>query len=106
MGIETARDHIRELEALDWSIIFVDEAHRLKNRKSSTYKALNKFACKARFGLTVGPVRQWNYEGANEGSTRELLSRMTIRRCGLCSIGRIWAVLARPLNGRHTLSPL
>ena len=56
MGIETARDRIRELEALDWSVIFVDEAHRIKNRKSSTYKALNRFTCKARFGLTVGPI--------------------------------------------------
>ena len=60
MGIETARDRIRELEELDWSVIFVDEAHRLKNRKSSTYKALNKFRCKARFGLTVGLILQYN----------------------------------------------
>jgi SNF2 family DNA or RNA helicase len=55
VGIETARDRIRELEALEWSVIFIDEAHRLKNRKSSTYKALSKFVCKARFGLTVRP---------------------------------------------------
>ncbi|GJJ09268.1 hypothetical protein Clacol_003490 [Clathrus columnatus] len=56
----TALNDIEYLEAQAWSCIFVDEAHRLKNSKSQTRIAFDRFSCTVRFGLT-GTAIQNNY---------------------------------------------
>ncbi|GAA5874343.1 hypothetical protein JCM1840_001353 [Sporobolomyces johnsonii] len=50
--IEGVRDHIKELSPLDFSIVIVDEAHKLKNPKSRTTKALHLLKTPFRYGLT------------------------------------------------------
>ncbi|KAK9899632.1 hypothetical protein P389DRAFT_164661 [Cystobasidium minutum MCA 4210] len=59
-GIDSARNHIEDLMDLDFSCIFVDEVHKVKNPSSRTSKALQLFACKVRFGLT-GTAMQNRY---------------------------------------------
>lgn len=54
------RKNILDLCDLDFSCIFVDEAHRVKNPTSQTTIAFHKFACKTRFGLT-GTAMQNRY---------------------------------------------
>lgn len=56
----TALADIEHLASQAWSCIFVDEAHRLKNHKSQTTMAFNRFTCEVRFGLT-GTAIQNNY---------------------------------------------
>ncbi|KAG0144195.1 hypothetical protein CROQUDRAFT_95303 [Cronartium quercuum f. sp. fusiforme G11] len=50
-GFEYARNKIDDIFDLDLSLV-VDEAHRLKNWKSETNRALHRFRTKIRFGLT------------------------------------------------------
>ncbi|EJD04971.1 uncharacterized protein FOMMEDRAFT_154122 [Fomitiporia mediterranea MF3/22] len=51
-SFDTARGDIDLLSYLPWSVIFVDEAHKLKNPASKITLAFNQFTCEARFGLT------------------------------------------------------
>ncbi|CAE6398867.1 unnamed protein product [Rhizoctonia solani] len=51
-AFDTARMYIDHLSGLAWSIVIVDEVHRCKNPASGTTIALNRFECRARFGLT------------------------------------------------------
>lgn len=51
-GIETVRDNVDELIKHDFTILVVDEAHRVKNPKSGTTIALNRFPAQLRYGLT------------------------------------------------------
>lgn len=60
-SFDTARGDIDFLCDLQWSVIFVDEAHKLKNPKSKITVAFNRFACEARFGLT-GTAIQNSYQ--------------------------------------------
>ncbi|KAG8908777.1 hypothetical protein FRB99_003015 [Tulasnella sp. 403] len=70
---ETVRDNIAELESLSLSCIFVDEAHKIKNDKSQTAQAYNRFDCQVRFGLTgtaiqnsyreLWPLLNWSNPG-------------------------------------------
>lgn len=60
-SFDTARGDIELLSDLPWSVIFVDEAHKLKNPASKITLAFNQFVCKARFGLT-GTAIQNSYE--------------------------------------------
>lgn len=48
------------LEHLAWSLVIVDEVHRVKNTNSGTTKALHQFQSPLRFGLT-GTAIQNNY---------------------------------------------
>ncbi|GAA5964461.1 hypothetical protein JCM21900_002382 [Sporobolomyces salmonicolor] len=50
--IEGVRNHIDELSPLDFSIVIVDEAHKLKNPKSRTTRALHQLKTPFRYGLT------------------------------------------------------
>ncbi|OCH88939.1 hypothetical protein OBBRIDRAFT_779245 [Obba rivulosa] len=59
-SIETARGDIALLDDLAWSVVIVDEVHRVKNPKSGTTRALSQFTCPTRFGLT-GTAIQNNY---------------------------------------------
>jgi SNF2 family DNA or RNA helicase len=51
-GIEAVRSNIDELIDHDFSMIIVDEAHRVKNPLSQTTMALHQFPTKLRYGLT------------------------------------------------------
>ncbi|KAI5474684.1 RAD26-like SNF2 family DNA-dependent ATPase, partial [Pseudohyphozyma bogoriensis] len=51
-GIEAVRNNIADLQHHDFSLVIVDEAHRLKNPKSRTTKALHEFPTPLRYGLT------------------------------------------------------
>jgi SNF2 family DNA or RNA helicase len=50
-----ARNNIDRLADLRWSVIIVDEAHRLKNPASATTQNMHLFEHGVRFGLTVRP---------------------------------------------------
>ncbi|KAG1700925.1 DNA excision repair protein ERCC-6-like 2 [Nymphon striatum] len=54
---QTVKIHIVELNALDWSGIFVDEVHKIKESKAGITKTLKSIKIKRRFGLT-GTVMQ------------------------------------------------
>ena len=60
-SFDTARGDISLLYDLPWSVIFVDEAHKLKNPASKITLAFNQFTCHVRFGLT-GTAIQNSYE--------------------------------------------
>ena len=49
---ETASLNIDQLNNLDFTCIFIDEAHKLKNPGSQMTRAMNTFSCRARFALT------------------------------------------------------
>ena len=51
-SFETARNDIALLDDLPWSCVIVDEVHRLKNPRSGTALAYDRFTCNVRFGLT------------------------------------------------------
>lgn len=59
-SLDIARRDIDVLEDLPWSCIFVDEVHNVKNPKSQSALAFNRFDCQHRFGLT-GTTIQNNY---------------------------------------------
>jgi DNA excision repair protein ERCC-6-like 2 len=41
-----------EFDDLPFSVVFVDEAHRVKNPRSKLAEALGKLSCTRRFGVT------------------------------------------------------
>ena len=49
---EMARDQIDHFEALAISMIFVDEAHKVKDPTRKITKAFNRFSCQRRFAVT------------------------------------------------------
>ena len=51
-SFDLARKDISLLDELPWSVIMVDEAHRVKNPRSKITRAYHQFACMRRFGLT------------------------------------------------------
>ncbi|CDR48662.1 hypothetical protein NBRC10512_001376 [Rhodotorula toruloides] len=51
-SIEGVRNNIDDFAARDFSIVIVDEAHRVKNPKSNTTIALHRFPTPFRYGLT------------------------------------------------------
>ncbi|KAF7373355.1 DNA excision repair protein ERCC-6-like 2 [Mycena sanguinolenta] len=60
-SLDLARQDIEDLMDLDWSCIFVDEVHTVKNPASKTSLAYNAFECLCRFGLT-GTAIQNTYD--------------------------------------------
>lgn len=56
IGYETARTDIEHLSAITWDVVICDEAHRLANTRTKTYKALNRIQSKHRFALTATPI--------------------------------------------------
>jgi hypothetical protein len=61
MSFESARKDIDLLDSLAWTLVLVDEAHRLKNPNSNMTTAFGQFKCKMRIGLT-GTAIQNGYE--------------------------------------------
>ncbi|KAK1279882.1 DNA repair and recombination protein RAD54 [Acorus gramineus] len=56
-SFDTFRIHDKILAEVQWDIVIVDEAHKLKNEKSQLYKAFLGIKTKKRFGLT-GTIMQ------------------------------------------------
>ncbi|KAJ0982923.1 hypothetical protein J5N97_011178 [Dioscorea zingiberensis] len=56
-SFDTFRIHDRILSEINWEIVVVDEAHRLKNEKSRLYKACLGIKTRKRIGLT-GTIMQ------------------------------------------------
>jgi DNA excision repair protein ERCC-6-like 2 len=59
-SFEIALRDIALLDDLAWSLVIVDEVHRVKNANSGTTKAFHRFQSQSRFGLT-GTAIQNNY---------------------------------------------
>ncbi|KAG8215230.1 RAD26-like SNF2 family DNA-dependent ATPase [Butyriboletus roseoflavus] len=51
-SFDLARKDISLLDELPWSVIIVDEVHRVKNPRSKITMAYHQFVCMRRFGLT------------------------------------------------------
>lgn len=51
-GLETARRNIATLIEQDFSMVIVDEVHRVKNPDKETTIAVRRFPAKLRYGLT------------------------------------------------------
>ncbi|KAJ7041189.1 P-loop containing nucleoside triphosphate hydrolase protein [Mycena alexandri] len=60
-SLDLGRRDIEKLHARAWSCVFVDEVHIVKNPKSKTSLAYDKFLCERRFGLT-GTAIQNSYD--------------------------------------------
>ncbi|ERN15007.1 switch 2 isoform X1 [Amborella trichopoda] len=56
-SFDTFRIYDTILSEVEWDIVIVDEAHRLKNEKSKVYKALSRIRTNKRYGLT-GTIMQ------------------------------------------------
>ncbi|ELU06400.1 hypothetical protein CAPTEDRAFT_223034 [Capitella teleta] len=54
---ETCRDHITEINGINWNAVIADEAHRIKGPKADTTKMLKGLRCKRRYGLTGTPLQ-------------------------------------------------
>lgn len=59
-SFELALRDIALLDDLPWSLVIIDEVHRVKNANSGTTKAFHRFHSPLRFGLT-GTAIQNNY---------------------------------------------
>ena len=71
-------------------MIFVDEAHKLKNPKSKITIAFNRFSCKVRFGLTGTAI---------QNSYRELWTVLDWSSPGRLGTAEQWdRLVARPLT--------
>lgn len=51
-SFDLARRDIDLLDALELSVVIVDEVHRVKNPRSKLTIAFDRFQCVSRFGLT------------------------------------------------------
>ncbi|KAK9862888.1 hypothetical protein WJX84_009991 [Apatococcus fuscideae] len=60
VGVETFTSHIYDFQKVDWHVMIVDEAHRLKNKKGRFHQAANAIKTKLRYGLT-GTAMQNDY---------------------------------------------
>ncbi|XP_034727507.1 DNA excision repair protein ERCC-6-like 2 isoform X1 [Etheostoma cragini] len=58
---ETLRLCLDQFNNIDWSAVFVDEAHKIKNPNSQITQAMKDLKCKIRVGLT-GTILQNNLE--------------------------------------------
>ncbi|XP_037339055.2 DNA excision repair protein ERCC-6-like 2 isoform X1 [Pungitius pungitius] len=58
---ETLRLCLDQFNSIDWSVVVVDEAHKIKNPNSQITQAMKDLKCKIRVGLT-GTVLQNNLE--------------------------------------------
>ncbi|MEL4504632.1 DEAD/DEAH box helicase [Luteococcus sp. H138] len=51
-----ARLDVEEFERVGWQVVFLDEAQFVKNPTASTYQAMRRIPCKARFALSGTPL--------------------------------------------------
>lgn len=57
VNYELVRNDLEILKRMDFDVIIVDEAHRIKNRSSQTYKALIQLDAPYKFALTGTPMQ-------------------------------------------------
>lgn len=57
VSYDTFRRHVRRIKRRDCDLLVCDEAHRLKNRETETYKALSKLTCRRRVLLSGTPMQ-------------------------------------------------
>ena len=89
-SFDTARGDIDLLSGLPFSVIFVDEAHRIKNPASKVTQAFHQFSCQARFGLT-GTAIQNAYD--------ELFTLLDWTNPGRVGTAREWRTkISKPLT--------
>ncbi|KAK4048550.1 hypothetical protein OIV83_004718 [Microbotryomycetes sp. JL201] len=60
-GFESARGDIDILELQDFSIVIIDEVHRVKNPVSGTTKAMKRFRTPFKYGLTALHIPRQDY---------------------------------------------
>ncbi|KZT05235.1 uncharacterized protein LAESUDRAFT_235454 [Laetiporus sulphureus 93-53] len=95
-SFETARKDIELLDDLPWSIIIVDEVHRVKNPRSALATAFNQFACTTRFGLTGTAI---------QNSFSEFWTILDWVNPGSVGTKRQWeGYVSRPLNAGQSKS--
>uniref|UniRef100_A0A4W3IC95 DNA excision repair protein ERCC-6-like 2 n=1 Tax=Callorhinchus milii TaxID=7868 RepID=A0A4W3IC95_CALMI len=58
---ETLRLCLNDINSIEWSAVFVDEAHKIKNPKAQITQAMKALKCRVRIGLT-GTILQNNVE--------------------------------------------
>ncbi|XP_067839300.1 DNA excision repair protein ERCC-6-like 2 isoform X2 [Heptranchias perlo] len=58
---ETVRLCLDDINSIEWSAVFVDEAHKIKNPKAQITQAMKALKCKVRIGLT-GTILQNNMD--------------------------------------------
>ncbi|MBT6773818.1 DEAD/DEAH box helicase family protein [Candidatus Woesearchaeota archaeon] len=58
-SIDTAKSpkHMQQIEAIQWDLLLIDEAHKLKNKKTKAYKAMAKIRAQNRLFLTATPMQ-------------------------------------------------
>ena len=58
-SIDTAKlsKHIHEIQKINWDLLIIDEAHRLKNKKTLTYKSLASIPAEYKLFLTATPIQ-------------------------------------------------
>ncbi len=58
-SIDTAKKpkHIEEIKQLDWDLLIIDEAHKLKNRRTKAYKAFQEINASNKLFLTATPLQ-------------------------------------------------
>jgi SNF2 family DNA or RNA helicase len=58
-SIDTAKNpkHMQQIETIQWDLLLIDEAHKLKNKKTKAYKAMSKIRAQNRLFLTATPMQ-------------------------------------------------
>lgn len=56
VNYESARLHVPEMEEIDWDIVIVDEAHRIKNRQAKQTKAVKSIEARRKILLSGTPI--------------------------------------------------
>ncbi len=58
-SIDTAKNpkHMQQIESIQWDLLLIDEAHKLKNKKTMAYKAMRKIRAHNRLFLTATPMQ-------------------------------------------------
>ncbi|KAF8904775.1 P-loop containing nucleoside triphosphate hydrolase protein [Gymnopilus junonius] len=89
-SFDLARRDIDTLDDLHWSLIIVDEVHRVKNTSSQITQAYHQFSCLRRFGLTGTAI---------QNSYKELWTILDWTNPGRLGTGRQWnGYVAKPLT--------
>jgi len=58
-SIDTAKSkkHIEEIQQINWDLLLIDEAHKLKNKSTKVYKAMSTVRATNRLFLTATPIQ-------------------------------------------------
>ncbi|KAK3909238.1 DNA excision repair protein ERCC-6-like 2 [Frankliniella fusca] len=91
VSFEAARLSIELLNTVDWTCIFVDEVHRIKDSNAKLTKALNSLRCRLRYGLTGTPFQnnlkevycllKWSNPQVVDDHSPDLISKLMEKGC-------------------------